>query len=99
MPLLEGCQFKFEASALSASHTPPPAAPMKILQSPAWQLGETAIAVARPEKIVPVVAPVDSEATKASAGTPLGPTSCQLFFLPPGNLPTDLAALAAACCC
>ena len=53
MPLPEGCQFDCDASALSASQTPPPAAPMKILQSLAWQSGEIAIAVVRPEKNVP----------------------------------------------
>src|SRR6267378_3067998 len=70
MPLLDGCQFGCEASALSACQTPPPA-----------------------------VAPVDSDATKASAETPLGPTSCQLVFLPAGSLPMAFAAFAAACCC
>src|SRR5437588_5061922 len=99
MPLLDGCQFGCDASALSACQTPPPAEPIKTAQLKAVQFGATAIAVARPEKIVPAVAPVDSEATKADAGTPLGPSSCQFVFLPAGNLPMALAAFAAACCC
>src|SRR5580765_2908563 len=98
IPFPDGCQFSCDASALSASQTPPPAAPMKILQSPAWQSGEMAIAVVRPEKIVPVLAPVDSEATSAEAGTPPGPTSCQFVFLPPGSLAMAFAAFAAARC-
>jgi hypothetical protein len=49
MPFPEGCQFGCDASALSASQMPPPAAPMKILQLFAWQSGEMATAVARPE--------------------------------------------------
>src|SRR5215831_12992969 len=45
-PMLDECQFGCEARPLSASHTPPPAAPMKTLQSLAWHAGDTAIAVA-----------------------------------------------------
>ena len=96
IPLLDGCQFGCGASALSACQTPPPAAPMKIAQLSAVQFGATAIAVARPEKIVPAVAPVDSDATRASAGTPCGPTSCQLVFLPPGSLAIAFAEFDAA---
>src|SRR2546429_9171167 len=99
MPLFDGCQFGCEASALSACQTPPPAVPMKTAQLKAVQFGATAIAVVRPEKIVPAVAPVDSDATKASAETPLGPTSCQFVCLPPGSLAMALAAFAAAFCC
>src|SRR6476620_5401309 len=96
IPLLAGCQFGCGASALSACHTPPPAAPIKIAQLCKVQFGATAIAVARPEKIVPAVAPVDSDATRASAGTPCGPSSCQLLCLPPGSLPIAAAEFHAA---
>src|SRR4029077_16896790 len=99
IPLLDGCQFGCGEGALSACQTPPPAAPMKIAQLCGLQFGAIAIAVARPEKIVPAVAPVDSDATRASAGTPLGPTSCQLVLLPPGSLPIAFAALKAFTCC
>src|SRR5262249_56671789 len=99
MPLFDGCQFGCGSSALSACQTPPPAAPMKIAQLNAVQFGWTAIAVARPEKIVPALAPVDSDATKASAGTPLGPSSCQFVFLPPGSLAIAFAAFDADICC
>src|ERR1700746_43880 len=98
MPLLADCQFGCGARALLACQTPPPAAPTKIAQLVGLQFGATAIAVARPEKIVPTVPPVDSDATRASAGTPNGPISCQLVLLPPGSLAIALAEFDAARC-
>ena len=75
MPSLTGFQLGVAARALVVFQTPPPAAAINTVQLAALQFGATAMAVARPEKIVPVKAPVDSDATKAEAGTPLGPTS------------------------
>jgi hypothetical protein len=98
MPSLDGLQLGLDARALVVFHTPPPAAPMKTVQLDAVQVGDTAIAVARPEKIVPAVAPVDSLATRASAGTPLGPTSVQLAAMAGARLVIALAALAAVSC-
>src|SRR6188474_23970 len=98
MPFPDGCQLGSGASALSASQTPPPAAPMKILQSFARHVGEIASAVVRPEKNTPTEPPVDSDATCAEAGTPLGPSSCQLVALPPGRRLIAAAACAAASC-
>jgi hypothetical protein len=69
---------------------------MKTVQLDRLQLGATAIAVVRPEKIVPAEAPVDSDATWASAGTPLGPSCCQFVCVPAATLPMVLAAFAAA---
>src|SRR5437870_7488847 len=66
--LFAGLQLGLAARALVVFHTPPPAAPMKTVQLDRLQFGSTAIAVSRPEKIVPAVAPVDSDATSASAG-------------------------------
>ena len=51
---------------------------MKTVQLAKLQFGSTAIAVVRPEKIVPVVPAVDSLTTRPDAGTPLGPRSTQL---------------------
>src|SRR6478752_9080929 len=99
MPLPEGRQFGCAASALSASHTPPPAAPMKILQSFAWHAGEIAMAVVRPAKRTPTEPPVDSDATSPEAGTPAGPSSCQFADLPPGRRLIAAAAAAAVSCC
>src|SRR5439155_21965031 len=73
-----GAQLGLAARALVVFHTPPPAAPMNTVQLGAAQLGATAIAVARPEKIVAAVPAVDSLTTVLDAGTPLGPSSCQL---------------------
>jgi hypothetical protein len=72
---------------------------MKTTHPEGLHVGETAIAVPRPEKIVPAEAPVDSDATSASAGTPLGPTSCQLVVLAGGRLAMVAAASAAVRCC
>ena len=55
--------------------------------------------VVRPAKIDGAVPAVDSNTTCPVAGEPLGPSSCQLVPLPPGNLPIALAAFAAASCC
>ena len=77
IPLFTGLQLGLDARALLVFHTPPPAAPMKTVQLDGVQVGTTAIAVVRPEKIVAAVPPVDSPATRADAGTPLGPSSCQ----------------------
>jgi hypothetical protein len=52
IPLLEECQFKFEARALFVTQIPPPAAPTKSLQSSWWQVGERAKEVTRPESVV-----------------------------------------------
>ena len=62
------------------------------------QFGSTAIAVARPEKTVPAVAPVDSDETSASAGTPFGPRFSQLAAVAGAKIEIALAALAAATC-
>ena len=51
---------------------------MKTVQLAAVQLGATAIAVVRPEKIVGEVPARDSLTTRPDAGTPLGPSSTQL---------------------
>ena len=75
MPSLNGFQLGVAARALVVFQTPPPAAAINTVQLAALQFGATAMAVARPEKIVPCEAPVDSDATSADAGTPLGPTS------------------------
>ena len=75
MPALTAFQLGVAARALVVFQTPPPAAATNTVQLPALQFGATAMAVVRPEKIVPVEAPVDSDATSADAGTPLGPTS------------------------
>src|SRR5207244_1005440 len=68
IPLLAGLQLGLDARALLVFHTPPPAAPMKTVQLDGVQVGTTAIAVVRPEKIVAAVPPVDSPATRAEAG-------------------------------
>src|SRR6266446_4317694 len=100
IPLFDGLQLGLDARALVVFHTPPPAAPMKTLQldGPAVQFGSTAIAVVRPEKIVPAVAPVDSDATRASAGTPNGPRFTQVAGVAGGRVAIVLAAFAAASC-
>jgi hypothetical protein len=98
MPLLDGLQLGLDARALLVFQTPPPAAPMKTVQLDRLQFGATAIAVARPEKIVPAVAPVDSDETSASAGTPLGPSSVHGVAKAGDRAAIELAALAAVTC-
>ena len=98
MPLLDGVQVGLDARALVVFHTPPPAVPMKTVQLDGMQLGATAIAVPRPEKIVPAVAPVDSLATSASAETPLGPISVQFAGVAGARFEIAVAALAAVSC-
>src|SRR6266571_8504366 len=78
IPLFAGLQLGLDTRALVVFHTPPPAAPMKTVQLTVLQFGSTAIAVVRPEKIVGEVPAVDSLTTVLDAGTPLGPSSCQL---------------------
>ena len=95
MPSLFGFQVGVAARALEVFHIPPPAAPINMVQLAGLPFGATAIAVARPEKIVPAEAPVDSDATKASAGTPLGPTSCHACDGAAAILSSAFAALAA----
>jgi len=95
MPSLTGFQLGVAARALVVFQTPPPAAAINTVQLAALQFGATAMAVARPEKIVPVVAPVDSDATSADAGTPFGPTSFHFCEGGADVLSTALAALAA----
>ena len=94
-----GAQLGLAARALVVFHTPPPAAPMNTVQLGAAQLGATAIAVARPEKIVAAVPAVDSFTTVLDAGTPLGPSSCQRTALAGPCALTALAALAAPLRC
>jgi hypothetical protein len=95
MPLLEGVQLGVDASALLVFHTPPPAAPIKTVQLAWLQVGDTAIAVARPLKKVAEVPAVDSLTTVLDAGTPLGPMFCQLAALAPPSAFSRPAALAA----
>src|SRR6266542_2427656 len=44
---LRYCHFVFPASAFFVRQTPPPAGPIHIRQSPAWQLGSIASALIR----------------------------------------------------
>ena len=98
MLLFTEVQAGLDARALVVFHTPPPAAPMKTVQLDKLQCGATAIAVARPEKIVPVVAPVDSDETRASAGTPFGPRGTQLVGAAGARFEIAWAEFAAASC-
>src|SRR5207248_8701579 len=98
IPLLDGVHVGVAARALVVFQTPPPAAPMKTVQVAAVQFGATPIAVVRPEKIVPAVAAVDSPATRASAGTPLGPSSVHAVARAGDKAAIALAAFAAATC-
>src|SRR4029450_10893439 len=77
IPLFAGVQVGVAARAFVVFHTPPPAAPIKTAQLAGLQVGATAIAVARPEKTVPEVPPVDSLTTRLDAGTPFGPSGAQ----------------------
>src|SRR4030095_11221896 len=99
IPVFAGVQLGVGAVALLVFHTPPPAAPMKTVQLDALQFGSTAIAVARPEKIVPAVAPVDSDETRASAGTPLRPISVHSAAQAGDRAAIASAAFAAVICC
>ena len=98
MPLLTEVQVGLDARGLVVFHTPPPAAPINTVQLDELQVGDTAIAVARPEKTVPAVAPVDSDETRASAGTPFGPSAIHVVAMAGARIEIARAALAAACC-
>ncbi len=95
IPLLDGLQLGLAARALVVFHTPPPAAPMKTVQLAKLQFGATAIAVVRPEKIVAAVPAVDSLTTVLEAGTPFGPSACQLAAAAGAIWLSTFAALAA----
>src|SRR5437868_6454863 len=98
MPLLTEVQVGLDARALVVFHTPPPAAPINTVQLDVVQVADTAIAVARPEKTVPAVAPVDSDETRASAGTPFGPRFTQPVDAAGVRFEIAWAAFAAATC-
>src|SRR5205823_7760718 len=98
MPLLTEVQVGLDARGLVVFHTPPPAAPINTVQLDELQVGDTAIAVARPEKTVPAVAPVDSDETRSSAGTPLGPSSVHAVARAGARFAIAFAAFAAAIC-
>src|SRR4051794_33848292 len=53
-PVSTGVQAGVAARASGVRHTPPPAAPIHIRQSPAVHVGASAIAVTRPEYVVGV---------------------------------------------
>src|SRR5258708_26258776 len=99
MPLFDGLQLGVDARTLVVFHTPPPAAPMKTTQLLELQVGATAIAVVRPPKTVAEVPAVDSLTTMASAGTPLGPSSCQFVGVLGGRVAIACAAFAAPSFC